>query len=85
MRQAHYDLSVGIPITRVCWLCFVRSRRVVLRALSTSVVVGTILTIINQGDHILRAEFAVPMMLKIPLTYLVPYLVTVWGTLAGRR
>ncbi len=56
-----------------------------MRALATAVVVGTILTLINQGDHLLRGELTTAMLFKIPLTYLVPYTVTVWGALAARR
>ena len=55
-----------------------------MRALATAVVVGTILTLISRGDYLLRAGFTPAMLFKIPLTYLVPYAMTVWGTLAAR-
>jgi len=85
VREARYDLPVGMALIRACLLCFVRSRWVVVRALATAAVVGTILTLINQGDLLLRGDLSTAMLFKIPLTYVVPYTVTVWGTLAARR
>ena len=44
------------------------------KAALTSVVVGTILTFINHGDILMQGEF--PKLIKIALTYLVPFCVT---------
>jgi hypothetical protein len=48
-----------------------------------ALVVGTILTIINHGD-ILIAGSAFPTV-KILLNYCVPYCVTTWGAVTGKR
>ena len=53
------------------------------RAFLTALVVGTILIGINQGDLILAGE--APSVLKIALTYCVPYCVTTWGAIGGKR
>ncbi len=53
------------------------------RALLTAAVVGTILTAINHGDVILDGEW--PPMIKVVLTYCVPYCVTTWGAITGKR
>ena len=53
------------------------------KALMTAIVVGTILTIINHGDEILKGESF--NYLKIILTYCVPYCVTTWGAIHGKR
>ena len=53
------------------------------QALMTAIVVGTILTIINHGDEILKGESF--NYLKIILTYCVPYCVTTWGAIHGKR
>lgn len=50
------------------------------RAFKVSVIVGTVLTLINQGDLIL-AGF-VPEIWKVPLTYLVPYCVSSYSSAA---
>ena len=53
------------------------------QALMTAIVVGTILTTINHGDVILKGESL--NYLKIILTYCVPYCVTTWGAIHGKR
>ena len=53
------------------------------KAVMTALVVGTILTTINHGDVILRGESI--NYYKIILTYCVPYCVTTWGAIHGKR
>ena len=53
------------------------------RALMTALVVGTILTMINHGDVILEGGSL--NYLKVSLTYCVPFFVTTWGSLHGKR
>jgi hypothetical protein len=53
------------------------------KAIMTALVVGTILTTINHGDVILAGD--PPYFLKIILTYCVPYCVTTWGAILGKR
>jgi len=50
-----------------------------IKAALTSVLVGTILLIINQGDLLIAG--IMPPLYKVCLTYCVPYLVTTWGAL----
>ncbi|MEQ9394321.1 nitrate/nitrite transporter NrtS [Haliea sp.] len=51
-----------------------------LRALKLALVVGTLLTMINQGDVVLQG--LAPDWLKLVLTYLVPYGVSTWTSIA---
>lgn len=53
------------------------------KAFFTALVVGTILTAINHGDVILAG--AAPPPWKVILTYCVPYCVTTWGAITGKR
>ena len=53
------------------------------KALKTALVVGTILTLINHGDVILEGGSL--NYLKVVLTYCVPFCVTTWGALHGKR
>ncbi len=53
------------------------------KAFLTALVVGTILTGINHGDTILAGDW--PPALKVILTYCVPYCVTTWGAITGKR
>ncbi|WP_204325921.1 nitrate/nitrite transporter NrtS [Sulfitobacter sediminilitoris] len=48
----------------------------------TALVVGTVLTGINHGDGILAGDY--PPVVKIILTYCVPYCVTSWGAATGK-
>jgi hypothetical protein len=48
-------------------------------------VVGTILTVINQGDVILRGEASAATVVKAVLNYLGPFVVSNLGLLAGKR
>lgn len=59
-----------------------RSRAVVTTALRVALVVGTVLTLINQGDA-LFGEGDVNV-LKAALTYVVPYLVSTHGAVTAR-
>jgi hypothetical protein len=53
------------------------------KAFYTAAVVGTILTLINHGDTILQGDW--PPFIKIVLTYCVPYCVTTWGAIIGKK
>ena len=50
------------------------------RVARVAVIVGTVLTLINQGDMILAGS--APELWKIPLTYLVPYCVSSYSSAA---
>ena len=53
------------------------------RSLITSLIVGTVLSAINQGDLILAGE--TPNLAKIGLNYLVPFCVATYGGVSARR
>ncbi|XHY19243.1 hypothetical protein SuNHUV7_40590 (plasmid) [Pseudoseohaeicola sp. NH-UV-7] len=52
------------------------------KAAMTALVVGTVLTGINHGDAILAGDY--PPVVKVILTYCVPYCVTSWGAATGK-
>jgi len=55
------------------------------RSLITALVVGTILTAINQGNLIVQGNLSPILLWKIPLTYCVPFCVATWGALINSR
>jgi hypothetical protein len=67
------------------WFRKAGRRDIVLRGLRISGVVGTALVAINQGDHILAGTLPASSLWKIPLTYLVPYLVSTYASVATIR
>jgi hypothetical protein len=55
------------------------SNEVVLRALKVALIVGTLLALINHGGKILSMSLTGESVLKIMLTYLVPYWVSTYS------
>ena len=65
------------------FLALARRPEVVRRALMVALVVGTILTLINQGDRLVAGM--APGWIKMALTYLVPYCVSTHGAVSALR
>mgnify|MGYP003126684306 CR=1 FL=1 len=59
------------------------SAQVVPRALRVALVVGTLLALINHGDSILSMSMGGEDMVKVALTYLVPYGVSTWSAVGA--
>lgn len=68
-----------------CFRCAVRHMPMVRRSLKVAVVVGTVLTLLNQGDTILSGSWPNALYWKAPLTYCVPFLVATFGALTNIR
>jgi hypothetical protein len=68
-----------------CGHCALRHRPMLERSLAVALIVGTLLLIINQGDVLLSTAWPRALLWKIPLTYLVPFLVATWGALVNSR
>jgi hypothetical protein len=81
-ERSGYRLPDG---ERRCGRCVWRHRLIVRRALMTALIVGTILTIINQGHLLLAGDISPPLLLRIALTYLVPYCVSTSGAIGLAR
>ena len=69
----------------LCLRCALRHPPVLRRALLTSLVVGTALTAINQGDALITATLTPVLIWRIPLTYFVPFAVSTYSALAISR
>ena len=67
------------------WLREAAERSVVRRALSVTVVVGTILVAINHGDALLRGDLSGGRVFRILLTICVPYCVSTYSSVGARR
>ena len=68
-----------------CLACALRRPSLLRRSAATALVVGTILTAINQGSTLAGGELNGRLIWQIPLTYLVPFLVATWGALSNSR
>lgn len=65
------------------WLRVAFRRDVAGRALRVALIVGPILTLINQGDVLLNGEITASVIAKIVLTFLVPYFVSTYASVAA--
>ena len=60
-----------------------RKPEVVARAIKVALIVGTALTLINQGDRLIAGM--APSWIKMALTYLIPYCVSTRGAVTAMR
>lgn len=60
-------------------------RLVVRRAARIALVVGAILTVINQGDHLFSGQINADVVFKILLTFCVPYGVSTYSSYLAIR
>jgi len=58
---------------------------IVVRSTKTSLFVGTMLAVINHGDKFMSGELDSSSLLKITLTYLVPYGVSTFAAVQTLR
>lgn len=68
-----------------CWRHVIAHPAVWRRSVITALIVGTILTAINQGNLILQHGFTHEILLKMALTYCVPFCVSTSGGLGAAR
>ena len=68
-----------------CLFCAIRHMPMVRRSLKVAVVVGSVLTLLNQGDTLFSGAWPNALYWKIPLTYCVPFLVATFGALTNVR
>ncbi len=68
-----------------CGACALVYRPLLRRSFAICLVVGTVLLTINQGDVLLGNHWPAALAWKIPLTYLVPFVVATWGALLNSR
>jgi hypothetical protein len=67
------------------WFETALSPEIVKRSLRVSAIVGSLLALINHGDKIIALSLDAPIVLKIGLTYLVPYSVATWAAVQTAR
>lgn len=60
-------------------------RKHLRQTVTIALVVGTVIALINHGDVVLRGDATATTWTKVGLTYLVPFVVSNLGLLAGKR
>jgi hypothetical protein len=71
--------------TRPNWLQIAMRRDIYTRSFKVAVVVGSILTMINNGDLLLQGIVTSSMGWKIPLTFFVPFCVSTYAGVQAVR
>lgn len=66
-------------------LAIVLRREHLRRTITIALIVGTILTLINQLDVVVRGDASTATWVKAILNYCVPFVVSNLGLLAGKR
>src|SRR5262245_49632565 len=70
---------------RRCLRCTLLRPALLKRSFLTALVVGSLVTAINQGNIMLRGDFPSDLWWKIPLSYTLPFCVATWGALVNSR
>lgn len=68
-----------------CARCAIRHHPMLRRSLLVALAVGTILTLLNQGDILFAGNWSNALYWKVPLTYCVPFIVATYGALSISR
>ncbi len=85
LRGAAYEVRAAEGKAARCLRCALMYTPTLLRSLVIALIVGTVLTAINQGNVILGGHFASALAWKVPLTYCVPFLVATTGAILNAR
>ncbi len=80
-----FTFRTSYGLVRKCLRDALRHGPMVKRSLIVCLVVGTILTLLNQGDVVLLGDWKTSFYWKIPLTYAVPFMVATTGALLNNR
>jgi hypothetical protein len=85
LRNAVYELRAEQERIVRCLRCALLYRPMLRRSLVIAIIVGTILTAINQGNIIAQGDLPLILAWKIPLTYCVPFCVATTGAILNAR
>ena len=80
-----YTVRVSGGRVGKCLRCALLHAPMLRRSLWVALVVGSLLTALNQGDVLLRQGMAGALLWKVPLTFVVPFCVATYGALANAR
>lgn len=81
-QQAHAHSGLSRHRQLVVLLLRGRTWRVSCRA---SLLVGTVLTAVNQGDHVIAGDVDLVSAVRIVANFAIPYVVAGFGYLTGYR
>lgn len=84
-RRVRFEAQTTKGVIAGCWACALRRPSTLRRSAVIALVVGTVLTAINQGDVLPGGSWSSSLLWKIPLTYAMPFIVATLCTLGNGR
>lgn len=76
-----FQFQTPAGLIHKCLVCTLRHAPMLRRSGLIALVVGTVLSAINQGDVLLAGHWPSAFFWKLPLTYAVPFVVATLGAL----
>lgn len=64
------------------WFEIATRKDIFKRSLKIALIVGSILALLNHGDKIISARYTINDIIKILITYLVPFCVSTYSSVA---
>ena len=83
--RAEYQFPTPGGPSRKCLPCALRHAPMLRRSGVIALIVGTVLTAINQGDVLLAEHWPPALVWKLPMTYAVPFIVATLGALGAGK
>ncbi len=83
-RMAFAFRKSAVEMVR-CLRCALMYMPMVWRSVLAGLAVGSVLTMLNQGDVIFSGSWPEALYWKVPLTYATPVTVATWGALTNAR
>jgi hypothetical protein len=84
-RRTPFQFQTSSGVTRKCLRCAARHVPMVWRSALIALIVGTVLTAINQGDVLFTGQVPIALLWKLPLTYAVPFVVATLGAMMAAK
>ncbi len=85
LTDTRYEVREGEANLTRCLRCALMDRPMLVRSFVICLIVGTVLTAINQGNVIAGGDLPAALAWKIPLTYSVPFCVATAGAMLNAR
>ncbi len=85
LRRSAYNFRLSGTAAYHCLRCALIHWPTVQRSLLISLIVGTLLTAINQGNLIVQGDLSANLAWQVPLTYIAPYCVATIGAVLNAR
>ncbi len=84
-RRALFQFHTPSGVIRKCFRCAVRHGPMLSRSALIALIVGTVLTAVNQGDVLFTGGVTATLLWKVPLTYAVPFAVATLGAMGAAK